>query len=200
VEQLHGEEDHVSPSVAMRAQVVNPADIRMRDAFGELHFVFEPGECARIAHHFRADGFQRQPLMQLQVVDFIHVAHAAGRDESHDAKTPREQVAFLDTRRCGWRRPKHEAGHAGIGGHQPLHFAAKLDIAMAGFIEKGPAPVEGKLDGFDKDASNAIVTVGHEVARCERCRGSLLRCSPQFYTPSTPGGAGDRPCLVALDL
>jgi hypothetical protein len=67
--------------------------------------------------------------------------------------------------RHGGRRSQQEAARIRIGGDQALHFVPKLGFASAGFIEKRSAAFARKLDGFDKDASNTIVTVRHEVAR-----------------------------------
>jgi hypothetical protein len=120
-EQLHGEEDHLGRSlpgrgIAMRAEVVNPANIRMRHAFGELHFALKAGEGPRVAEHLRADGLQRQPLTQFQVVDFIDVTHAPGRDESHHAETAGQQIPLGKTRRHGSRSPEQETRRIRIGG------------------------------------------------------------------------------------
>jgi len=74
-------------------------------------------------------------------------------------------LAFIETWRSGGRRSKHKGGRVIVVVDQALDFASKRGIAVAGVIEKSSAPVERKLDGVEKNASNAIFTVSHEVAQ-----------------------------------
>src|SRR6185503_19287794 len=65
--------------------VVDPADVRMRDLAPEAHLVMEPLEIGRVALAARREKLQRDGLAELRVVRAIDLAHAALAEDRGDA-------------------------------------------------------------------------------------------------------------------
>ena len=88
--------------------VVDAADVRMRDLPRHPHFVVELHQPRRIAIELRRQELQRDRLRQLQVVGAIDLAHAAAPEPSDDPVAAAEQRARGKTPvidRVGRRQP-----------------------------------------------------------------------------------------------
>jgi hypothetical protein len=118
IEVLHGNEveaiDH--------ADVVDPADVGVRDLAGNADFVAEPGE-SRFRHLGAGEEFEGDGLVEDEVEGAVDLAHAAVAEEAEDAIAAGEdcaggEAAFVD----------------GGGGRRGL-----LEEGLGGVIERGEA-------------------------------------------------------------
>ena len=75
------------------ADVVDAADVRVRDLPRRAHFVVELREPRRVVRERRRQELQRDRLAELQVVGPIDLAHAAAAEQADDAVAAVEQRA-----------------------------------------------------------------------------------------------------------
>ena len=104
LEQLHGEEDdrRLARRRLVESDVEDPADVRVGDQsraswISRLNRSTAPGSSDR----GRRDGLQRHAAAQLEILDFVDLAHAAARDEAHDPVPVGDEVAGGEDRRRG---------------------------------------------------------------------------------------------------
>ncbi len=110
VEQLHGEEHdlvgragpHIT-GLALSAveglvaeDVVNPAHVRMRHLAREVHLALEHRDRALVLGDAREDRLERYAFVQLEILGFVELAHAALRDIADDAEAQGDDVAGLE--------------------------------------------------------------------------------------------------------
>jgi hypothetical protein len=67
----------------------------MRHFPGELDFTPEPLVHPLVRCDFLTDGLERDPLVQLEILGLVQLAHAAARDEPQDAEAIAKQIARL---------------------------------------------------------------------------------------------------------
>src|SRR5205085_9859132 len=97
VDVLHREE----MSATVFADVVHPADVRMRNLPGEAYFVDETLHTPYDVGELRRKELQSNPLSHLEVVGSIHVAHSAASEQAHDPVSPSNDGAWLKSRWIG---------------------------------------------------------------------------------------------------
>ena len=98
--------------------VVDTADVRVRDLAGHPHFGVELGQARRIAVDVSGQELQRDRLPELQIVGPKHLAHAAASEAPDDAVAAAEEGA-------GGKAPVIDA--AARGGEHPALLAAERD-------------------------------------------------------------------------
>ena len=102
--------------------VVDAADVRMRDLATETHFIVQSAEEDRVAREAGGKELQRDRLVELRVVGAIDLAHAAGAEEAGDA------VAAGDDR--AGRELRLEGANAGSASR--IGLDARGDVSVAG--------------------------------------------------------------------
>ena len=86
------------------ADVVDAADVGMRDLARHAHFGVELRQARGIAIDVRRQELQRDRLPELQIVGAIDLAHAAAAEAADDAVAAAEQRAGSESGRDRWRR------------------------------------------------------------------------------------------------
>ena len=71
--------------VARLSQVVDPADVRMRDGARQTHLFEQDGELGGIPLHGLRQELERHRLMEHQVVGAVDLAHATAPEGDRDA-------------------------------------------------------------------------------------------------------------------
>jgi len=103
-EQLHREESEI----LVVEDVVDPAHVRVCHGAREVDLPQEPVHRPRIAGDLRADRLQRDPLVEDLVLGLVDLAHAAARDEAHDAESSREDLVDRDARAARAAAARHD--------------------------------------------------------------------------------------------
>ena len=103
-EQLHREEREV----LVVEDVVDPAHVRVRHRAREVDLPQEPVHRPRIARDLRPDRLERDPLVEDLVLGLVDLAHAAARDEAHDAESSREDLVDRDARAARGPAARHD--------------------------------------------------------------------------------------------
>ena len=100
VQQLHREKhDLVGRVVGSRGSgpmpedIVDAADVRVRHLSRQVHLALEPDDRALVGRNVRQDGFERDPLAQLEILGLVELAHPAFRQEADDAETEGDDLA-----------------------------------------------------------------------------------------------------------
>lgn len=83
------------------ANVVDAADIRMRDLSSDTHFGKESLQPHRMIGKRAREEFQRNRLAQLQIVGAIDFAHSAAPEQADDSIATREDCAWSEARARG---------------------------------------------------------------------------------------------------
>ena len=109
VQQLHREHDDVggrragAPGRVLVAEhVVDATDVRVGHLSRQVHLALEPRDGALVTRDVRQDRLERDPLLQFEILRFVELAHAAQRQEPHDAEAEGDDVT--GTKHGGPRR------------------------------------------------------------------------------------------------
>ena len=120
------------------AQVINPADVRVRDLTRDANLVVEPGQRRRLGRHRTGQELERHRLRQLQVVGAVDLAHSAATEETDDP------VAADEDRACdsgviaqGQRRPRDDVAGTGDRLHRRRQQPCAAGIAECRHIGNG---------------------------------------------------------------
>ena len=77
----------------MPKDIVDAADVRVRHLSRQVHLALEPDDRALVSSNVRQDGFERDPLAQLEILGLVKLAHPAFRQEADDAETEGDDLA-----------------------------------------------------------------------------------------------------------
>ncbi len=89
---LHRDEE----VILVLAEVVDPADVGVRDPAGQADLTAQPLPVLGVVRQLAAQQLQRDPLVELEVVDDIDDAHAAFTEQLEDAVAAGQQRARHD--------------------------------------------------------------------------------------------------------
>ena len=159
------------PSVL--ADVVDAADVRMRDLARQLDLGEEPRAAQLVVAELRGQELQGDRLAQLQVVGPVDLAHAAAAQPGHDAIAPRQL------------RARQEAGRAGSVRLSRPRFAACARPGRPVGVEPERRAAPGAEAGFRR-----YVTAARSAFH--RCDRRNIRCSTPTGKRRTGGRDGDQ--------
>ena len=95
-------------------QVIDPADVRVRDLARDAHLVVEPGERRGLGRHGTRQELERDRLRQLQVVGTVDLPHSAATEEADNPVAAGENGARRARLIASWQ-PGPSGNTAGIG-------------------------------------------------------------------------------------
>src|SRR5437879_7571608 len=75
----------------MLREIVNAADVGMRDAARQLDFFLQERKQVLVRSGALTNGLERHALAQRQVFSFVYIPHAAMRDEAYDSEAACQQ-------------------------------------------------------------------------------------------------------------
>jgi hypothetical protein len=84
------------------ADVVNTADVGVRDFEGRLDFVEEAVEADLVSLHRRRQELQRHRLAELQVISPVDLSHAAAAEQADDAISIGKNSSRMNRDSDGW--------------------------------------------------------------------------------------------------
>ncbi len=80
------------------ADVVNPADVRMRNLTGDPHLILKPGENRSIESYRFGEKLESDDLLQLEILRLINLAHPAAPEKADDPIAVAEHCARDESR------------------------------------------------------------------------------------------------------
>src|ERR1700687_1545169 len=94
LEKFHGEEPDFIRfrrlRLRMHMQIVNPANIRVSDAFGCLDLTLEALYHAVFSGYIRTHGLKPHAIGEKQIVGFVGFSHSPGRQKFPNSESARE--------------------------------------------------------------------------------------------------------------
>ena len=120
--------------------VVDPADVRVRDLPPVTHFVVQPREQNGIAREPRGEKLECDGLPQLSVVRAIDLSHPSGPEQARDPVAsrdhgPRRELRLLNAIAVLDRRIRTDVnsglGISGRSGHRDAGDCSKRQFAVA---------------------------------------------------------------------
>ena len=179
VQQLHREEHDLVARLSARSRVsvaedvVDAADVRVRHLSRQVHLALEPHDRALVVGDVRQDGLERDPLVQLEILGLVELAHAAFREVADDAEAEGDDVAGPKdggprrpgVDRCGGS-PRPRAGMR--RGRRPC-----LDLATEQALDR-EMRIDARdhllrLDGLRDEIHRARLEPPHSVLRVVEC-------------------------------
>jgi hypothetical protein len=94
-QELHGDEQ----LLAVLAEVVDPAHVRVRDPTGQPDLLAQPLPVVGISGQLDVEQLERDGLLELVIEHLEHRAHAADPERADDLVAVGEQVALFERRR-----------------------------------------------------------------------------------------------------
>src|ERR1022692_3738103 len=166
----------------------------MRDLAGKLDLLLEAGDHARVGRDRREQCLHRNPLLQLQVFGFIHLAHAATIEEADDPVTAGDRLAGGEDRWCGgqgWQRwAIQEAAADMLLEHFP-DLREQLRVVPARHVQELVRLGRGLFENGVEDLGDSVPSLrGHEELSsswaCSQARAAFQsRFTVRTETPST---------------
>jgi hypothetical protein len=96
IQQFHCQKQNRPWTSTVKAQVMNPADIRVRYTLGELNLTLKTlDRMSRLQP--RTNGLQCDSIMEQSILCFIDVSHTALADSPHNFKAICHYVTFNET-------------------------------------------------------------------------------------------------------
>jgi hypothetical protein len=139
IDVLHDDED----LIVLRGDVVGAADVRVRDAAGDTDFLAKAVELGAARVDAGREEFERDGLVELEVVRAVDLAHAALAQEADDAVARAEASAGskrpVPGRRVGVGHGRCGRGRADGGGDRRVRRSAAARAEAAAGREVGVA-------------------------------------------------------------
>src|ERR1700752_2304146 len=191
LDELHGEVDQ---PVARFAEIVDGADVGVRDAAGVRGFAIEPRDRVGIVHHRRVHHLDRAAPPHLHVLGQIHLAHAAFTELLHDVIAVRPTLPHESVRR------RRGAQRLAIVGTE-LHIVGVLGGADGTDLHAAAPPSGAALPGSSTRSSLSPIMMREPWRSSMAPRAATATPLRLWSSTSTKSASSERTvaCCALID-